>query len=206
MMVLPRLYAIADGQFGDVVQIAQRLLQGGARLIQLRNKSAGAGEFLGRVENVLALTTAEARIIVNDRVDVARISGAAGVHLGQTDLPPAMARKTLTPEQIVGFSTHNLQQALEADHLPVDYIAIGPIFPTSTRQNPDPVVGLEGLSSIAKVVHKPIVAIGGIKLENAREVLKAGAHSIAVIRDLLDSPDIVKRTREWVQITSHHHL
>ena len=199
MMVLPRLYAIADAQFGDVAQIAQSLLQGGARLIQLRDKSAGAGEFLDRVERVLALAPADARIIVNDRIDVARISGAAGVHLGQTDLPPATARRVLSSEQIVGFSTHNLQQALEADNLPVDYIAVGPIFPTSTKQNPDPVVGLEGLASISKLVHKPIVAIGGIRIENAAEVLNAGAHSIAVIRDLLDSPDIGSRTREWIE-------
>ena len=199
MMVLPRLYPIADAQFGDVVQIAESLLQGGARLIQLRDKNAAAREFLNRVERVLALAPADARIIVNDRVDIARISGAAGVHLGQTDLPPVMARKILRSEQIVGFSTHNLQQALEADNLPVDYVAVGPIFPTSTKQNPDPVVGLEGLTSISKVVHKPIVAIGGIRIENAREVLKAGAHSIAVIRDLLNSSDIVNRTREWIE-------
>ena len=200
MMVLPRLYAIADAQFGNLVQIAESLLQGGARLIQLRDKNAGAGEFLHCVERVLALAPPETRIIVNDRVDIARISGAAGVHLGQTDLPPAMARKILHFEQIVGLSTHNLQQAVEADDLPTDYVAVGPIFPTSTKLNPDPVVGLDGLTSISKVVHKPIVAIGGIRIENAREVLKAGAHSIAVIRDLLDSPDIAKRTREWIQI------
>jgi|ERR1041385_90288 thiamine-phosphate diphosphorylase len=199
MMVLPRLYPVADAQFGDVVQIAESLLQGGARLIQLRDKNAATREFLDRVERVLALAPADARIIVNDRVDIARISGAAGVHLGQTDLPPAMARKILRSEQIVGFSTHNLQQALEADNLPVDYVAVGPIFPTSTKQNPDPVVGLESLNSICKVVDKPIVAIGGIRMENAREVLKAGAHSIAVIRDLLNSADVVKRTREWVR-------
>ena len=198
-MVLPRLYAIADAQFGDPVQIACSLLGGGARLIQLRNKNAAAREFLDCVERVLALAPAEARIIVNDRVDIARMAGAGGVHVGQTDLPPAMVRKILAPEQIVGFSTHNLQQALEADKLPVDYIAVGPIFSTSTKQNPDPVVGLEGLASISKVVRKPVVAIGGIRLEKAGDVLNAGAHSVAVIRDLLDSPDIAKRTREWIQ-------
>jgi thiamine-phosphate pyrophosphorylase len=199
MMVLPRLYAIADAQFGDLDQIAQSLLQGGARLIQLRDKASGAGAFLDHVEGVLALAPEDARIIVNDRADIARLAGAAGVHVGQTDLPPTVVRKILTPVQFVGFSTHNIHQALEADTLPVDYIAVGPIFPTSTKQNPDPVIGLEGLTSISKVVHKPIVAIGGIKLENAREVLNAGAQSIAVIRDLLDSPDIAKRTREWIQ-------
>jgi thiamine-phosphate pyrophosphorylase len=198
MTVLPRLYAIADAQFGDPVQIAQSLFEGGARLIQLRDKNAGAGEFLDRAERVLALAPPDARIIVNDRVDVARLAGASGVHVGQTDLSPVAARTVLGPERIVGFSTHNLRQALEADRLPVDYIAVGPIFATSTKQNADPVIGLEGLAAISKVVHKAIVAIGGIRIENVPEVLNAGAHSIAVIRDLLDSPDIGKRTREWI--------
>jgi thiamine-phosphate pyrophosphorylase len=199
MTVLPRLYAIADASFGDPVQLAQSLIMGGARLIQFRNKNAGAREFLGHVERVLALAPADVRIIVNDRVDIARITSAAGVHLGQTDLAPAVARTILGLDRIVGFSTHNFSQALEADKFPVDYIAVGPIFPTSTKQNPDPVVGLEGLAMIAKAVHKPIVAIGGIKLENAAEVLKAGASSIAVIRDLLDCPDVQRRTRDWIQ-------
>src|SRR2546427_3579168 len=186
MTVLPRLYAIADASFGDPVQLAQSLIIGGAPLIQLRNKKAGAREFLDQVERVLALAPPDVRIVVNDRVDVARIAGAGGVHLGQADLPPAAARKILGLDCIVGFSTHNLSQALAADKFPIDYIAVGPIFPTSTKQNPDPVVGLHGLTTIAKAVQKPIVAVGGITLEKAAQVVKAGAHSIAVIRDLLD--------------------
>jgi thiamine-phosphate pyrophosphorylase len=198
MIVLPRLYAIADAQFGDLVQIARSLFQAGARLVQLRDKNAGAGEFLARTERVLSIAPPDARVIVNDRVDVARLAGAAGVHVGQTDLPPEAARAVLGPECIVGVSTHNLRQAVDADELPVDYIAVGPIFPTTTKQNPDPVIGLEGLASISRVVRKPVVAIGGIRIGNAGEVLKAGAQSIAVVRDLLDSPDIGKRTREWI--------
>ena len=199
MTVLPRLYAIADASFGDPVQLAQSLIIGGAPLIQLRNKKAGAREFLDQVERVLALAPPDVRIVVNDRVDVARIAGAGGVHLGQTDLPPAAARKILGLDCIVGFSTHNLSQALAADKFPIDYIAVGPIFPTSTKQNPDPVVGLHGLTTIAKAVQKPIVAVGGITLEKAAQVLKAGAHSIAVIRDLLDCADVETRTREWIE-------
>ena len=199
MTVLPRLYAIADASFGDPVQLAQSLIIGGAPLIQLRNKKAGAREFLDQVERVLALAPPDVRIVVNDRVDVARIAGAGGVHLGQTDLPPAAARKILGLDCIVGFSTHNLSQALAADEFPIDYIAVGPIFPTSTKQNPDPVVGLHGLTTIAKAVQKPIVAVGGITLEKAAQVLKAGAHSIAVIRDLLDCADVETRTREWIE-------
>jgi thiamine-phosphate pyrophosphorylase len=198
MTVLPRLYAIADASFGSPVQLAQLLIAAGVRLIQLRNKDAGAGEFLRQVEQVLALAPAGVRILVNDRVDIAQISGAAGVHLGQTDLPPDQARRILGAECIVGFSTHNLRQAREAEKYPVDYIAVGPIFPTSSKQNPDPVVGLAGLATISGAVTKPIVAIGGITLDNARAVLDAGAHSVAVIRGLLGCQDVQARARQWL--------
>ena len=200
MTALPRLYAIADAQFGDPVQLAQALIAGGARLIQIRDKNASAGEFLDRVQRVLAIAPSDAQIIVNDRSDIARIAGAAGVHLGQTDVPASAARAILGPGRIVGVSTHNLDQALEADHLPVDYIAVGPIYATTSKHNPDPVIGLKGLAQISKVVHKPIIAIGGITIEHARDVLNAGAHSVAVIRDLLSSPDVMRRTREWMAV------
>jgi thiamine-phosphate pyrophosphorylase len=199
MTGFPRLYAIADASFGDPALLARCLISGGARLIQLRNKKAAARDFLDQVERVLAFAPPDVRIVVNDRVDVARLAAARGVHLGQTDLPPAEARKILGPDAIIGFSTHNLKQAVEADGLPIDYVAVGPIFPTSTKENPDPVLGLQGLAAIAKAVRKPIVAIGGITLENAPEVLKAGAHSVAVIRALLDCAEVEARTREWVE-------
>jgi thiamine-phosphate pyrophosphorylase len=198
MKALPRLYAIADASFGDPVRLAASLIAGGARLIQLRDKSASPRELFDKVERIIALATADVRIIVNDRVDIARITGAAGAHIGQRDLPPTAVRAVLGPDAIVGFSTHNVEQAVEADKLPIDYIAVGPIFPTSTKESPDPVVGLKGLVKISQVVHKPVVAIGGIRLENAAEVLKSGAHSIAVIRDLLDSADVQGRTRQWI--------
>ena len=199
MNALPRLYAIADASFGDPVRLAASLIAGGARLIQLRDKTASPRELLDKVERIIALAPADVRLIVNDRVDIARITGAAGAHVGQEDLPPTAVRSVLGPDAIVGFSTHNVEQAVEADKLPIDYIAVGPIFPTSTKENPDPVLGLKGLLKISKVVNKPVVAIGGIRLENAAEVLCAGAHSIAVIRDLLDSPDVQWRTREWIE-------
>jgi thiamine-phosphate pyrophosphorylase len=197
MTPLPRLYAIADASFGDCVRLAEGLFAGGVRLVQLRNKKAGAGELLAQVERVLAAAPTDTRVIVNDRVDVALLAGAAGVHLGQTDLPPAEARRILGPNRIIGFSTHNFEQATDADKLPVDYIAVGPIFATSTKENPDPVVGLSMLSEICRSVHKPVVAIGGIKLEQASDVFKAGATSVAVIRDLLDTQNLVMRCREW---------
>jgi thiamine-phosphate pyrophosphorylase len=194
---LPRLYAIADASFGDCVQLAEALFSGGARLVQIRNKKAGGREFLDQVERILALVPAGANVIVNDRVDVALLAGATGVHLGQTDLPPEAARRILGPDRIIGFSTHNFEQALAADTLPVDYIAVGPVFPTSTKENPDPVIGLEKLADICRAVRKPVVAVGGVTLENAQSVLDAGAASVAVIRDLLAHGDVVQRARAF---------
>src|SRR5207249_10689832 len=182
------------------VQLAASLIAGGARLIQLRDKNASSRELLHTVDRVIAFAPSDVRVIVNDRVDIARIAGAAGAHVGQKDLPPAAVRSILGPDAIVGFSTHNMQQAVEAGKWPVDYIAVGPSFPTSTKETPDPVVGLGGLQEISKVVYKPIVAIGGIRLENAAELLKAGVHAIAVIRDLLDCVDVRARTRLWVEV------
>jgi thiamine-phosphate pyrophosphorylase len=200
MTPLPRLYAIADASFGDCVRLAEQLFSGGARLVQVRNKKAGAGELLRQVEAIVAAAPPDARVIVNDRVDVALLAAAAGVHLGQTDLPPAEARRVFGADRIVGFSTHNFEQAMEADKLPVDYIAVGPVFATSTKENPDPVVGLSILSEICRTVHKPVVAIGGIKLEHAKDVFEAGAASIAVIRDLLQTANVPSRVRQWVDL------
>ncbi len=198
MTSLRRLYAISDASFGDPVSLAQALFDGGARLVQVRNKKASARELFNQVESILKRAPADASVIVNDRVDVARITGAAGVHLGQSDIGVVEARRILGPGQIIGFSTHNLEQALAASKLPADYIAVGPIFPTSTKLNAEPVVGLEKLATICKAVQKPVVAIGGIRLENAAEVLAAGPHSIAVVSDLLSAADIQARVREWI--------
>jgi thiamine-phosphate pyrophosphorylase len=195
----PRLYAIADASFGDPVRLARSLFDGGARLVQIRNKNACARELLDQVERVLAAAPHDARVLVNDRADVAQIAEAAGVHLGQTDLPPSSARRILGPDRIIGISTHNMEQAVKASREPVDYIAVGPIFATSTKENPDPVVGLERLSQISKVVQVPIVAIGGIRLETASDVIRAGAASVAVIRDLLAVPDVAARTGCWIE-------
>jgi|SoiMethySBSTD1v2_1073268.scaffolds.fasta_scaffold589650_2 thiamine-phosphate pyrophosphorylase len=200
-----RLYAIADASFGDPVRLAQQLFDGGARLVQVRNKKAGARELLAQVDTILSFAPSDADVIVNDRVDVALTAGAAGVHLGQTDLPPQEARRVLGDLPIIGFSTHNLGQAVAADSLPVDYIAVGPIFPTSTKKNPDPVLGVERLAQICKAVRKPVVAIGGIQLESAEQVLKAGAASIAVISDILNSRDIAHRLKDWLTLLNTLH-
>jgi thiamine-phosphate pyrophosphorylase len=196
---LPRLYAIADSSFSDPVVAAQALFDGGVRLLQVRNKTSNARELLDQVERIIRLAPSDAAVIVNDRPDVARLAAAAGVHIGQTDMPPAAVRLVLKQGQLLGLSTHNVEQALLADRLPVDYIAVGPVFPTSTKLNPDPVLGIKGLAEICRLVQKPVVAIGGIRLDNANEVFQAGAQSIAVIRNLLSSPDIKGRALEWIR-------
>jgi thiamine-phosphate pyrophosphorylase len=200
---LRRLYAIADASFSNPVAVAAILFDAGVRLLQVRNKASGAGELLQQVEEILAFAPTDSVVIVNDRVDIAELAGASGVHLGQRDVPPGSARQFLKKDRIIGWSTHTVEQALEAETFPVDYIAVGPVFPTSTKQNADPVVGVDGLAAICRAVHKPVVAIGGIQLENAGQVFDAGAQSIAVIRDLLSAPDVRTRARDWIRAVGH---
>jgi thiamine-phosphate pyrophosphorylase len=199
MIVLPHLYAIADSTFGDPVALARELFDGGATIVQVRNKTVSARGLLNQVLEILEFAPANCRVLVNDRVDVALASGAAGVHIGQMDLPPHMVRPMLPASQIIGYSTHNLQQALKAALAPVDYIAVGPIFPTSTKKDADPVVGLDGLREICSRVELPVVAIGGITLERAQDVFHCGASSVAVVSDLLNSKDVARRTQEWMR-------
>ena len=199
MTQLPRLYAVADGTFGDPVRIARELIDGGSRLVQIRYKSASAKQLTEAVDEILRSAPSTAQLIVNDRADVAMVTGAHGVHLGQEDLPPSSARNVLAHGQLIGYSTHNLQQALDADRLPIDYMAVGPIFSTTTKRNPDPVVGLKALEDICSRVKKPVVAIGGITLESALRVLDCGVASVAVIGDILRHGRIADRTREWVR-------
>jgi thiamine-phosphate pyrophosphorylase len=199
MMELPRLYAVADGAFGDPVRLAMDLMDGGASLVQIRHKAASSRTLTHEVDEVLKAGRRHVRIVVNDRPDVARLAGAFGVHLGQEDLLPSLARTVLAEDQVIGYSTHNVSQALEAERSPVDYIAVGPIFATSTKKNPEPVVGLERLREICSRVHKPIVAIGGITLDSAQDVLDCGAASVAVIGDLLKHGNVAERTQTWLR-------
>jgi thiamine-phosphate diphosphorylase len=199
---LPKLYPITDRRLSGLSHAGQvrRLCEGGARLVQLREKHLSAREFYA--EALEALRVARefgALLIVNDRADVALAAGAGGVHLGQDDMPPGAARALLGGGKVVGFSTHSVGQAADAARLPVDYIAVGPVFDTSSKENPDPVVGLEGVRRArAAVGTLPLVAIGGVTAESAPSVLEAGADSVAVIGALLDTPDpaeITRRTR-----------
>lgn len=188
---LPRLYPILDRDLLlhhnlDLATAAAQLRDAGCTLIQYRNKSEPAGTVLAEailLRQQLPPTTV--RLLLNDRVDLARLSGADGAHVGQTDLAPALARRVLAPGQILGLSTHSLSQFHAALEDPIDYLAIGPIFPTSTKSDTDPVVGLNLLRQARTLTHKPIVAIGGITLANAASVIEAGADSVAVISALL---------------------
>ena len=198
---LPKLYPITDTRLSGLSHAEQirRLSAGGATFIQLREKQHAPREFYREAEEALRVArSCGVRLIINDRVDIALALTASGVHLGQDDLPPAAARELLGERAIIGFSTHNVEQATVAARLPVDYIAIGPIFETTSKENPDPVVGLDGLRSVRQIVGEiPLVAIGGISRRNIKEVLEAGADAVAVISLLLaDSLKIEERTRE----------
>jgi thiamine-phosphate pyrophosphorylase len=189
-----RLYAILDVDICasrglDSREVFQAWLDAGVRLIQLRAKQMPSGRLLDLAEGFARTArSAGATFIVNDRADIARLAGAAGVHLGQTDLTPADARLVVGESAMVGVSTHNDEQARLTLAEPVDYVAIGPVFSTSSKAQPDPVVGLDGVRRARDIVApsvRPLVAIGGITLERAKSVIDAGADSIAVISDLL---------------------
>jgi thiamine-phosphate pyrophosphorylase len=208
VIVLPPLYAILDFDAAasrglQPAELCDIWLDAGIRLIQFRAKHLTGGPMqqaaAGLTERCHA---AGARLIVNDRADVARLSGADGVHLGQDDLTPAQARLVVGADVVVGVSTHNGEQARKAVQEPIDYLAIGPVFPTSSKDKPDPVVGLDGVAranAIAAARGLPLVAIGGITLDNAAAVLEAGASSVAVISDLL-AADPAARARAFVRL------
>ncbi len=194
---LPLVYPITDTQISGLSHADQveLLAEGGATLVQLREKKLPALDFYNQAR---AAARNGLTLIINDRVDVALAVNAAGVHLGQEDLPPETARNLLGDDAIIGYSTHNIAQARGAAILPVNYIAIGPIFQTSTKTNPDPEVGLDGLKAVRDAVGDiPLVAIGGITPANAAAVIDAGADSVAVISALLDGgpTDISARFR-----------
>lgn len=183
-----RLYPLTDRRLSGLSHAEQvsRLSEAGATLVQLREKTLSPLEFYREAAAALVVARERGvRIIINDRVDIAAALQADGVHLGQDDLPPAAARRLLGPQAIIGFSTHSLEQAQFAATMPVDYVAIGPIFETSTKATPDPPIGLSGLSLVRQALGKiPLVAIGGITSRNRTEVLEAGADAVAVIRDI----------------------
>ena len=185
---LPQVYPITDTQISGLSHADQVALfaERGATVVQLREKRAAAREFYEAAKAALVVAAERGvQLIINDRVDIALAVGASGVHLGQDDLPPEVARRLLGDDAVIGYSTHSVAQALKASTLPIDYLAIGPIFATSTKENPDPVVGLDGLRAVKSAIGSlPLVAIGGIKPINAAAVLDAGADSVAMISGL----------------------
>jgi len=189
--MLPRLYAIIDAAFfpdtAALLAFAGELRAAGVALFQYRNKSGNARQMLSQARE-LRRKLEGARLIMNDRADLCLAAGFDGVHLGQEDLSPEGARRIVGEKLWVGVSTHNPEQVRAEASGSADYVAVGPVFATSSKANPDPVIGLEGVRAARRLTQKPLVAIGGITRENCRSVLEAGADAVAVISDLLDNP------------------
>jgi thiamine-phosphate pyrophosphorylase len=191
-MQLPRLYPILDtASFPDESSLfaaAEQLLQAGATLLQYRNKSESAREMLNQARELKRLAGPRVQLIMNDRADLCVAAAFDGVHLGQDDLSPDGARRVIGPSLVLGVSTHNPEQLADADRTSSDYLAIGPVFATSSKHNPDPVIGLAGVRRARELTRKPLVAIGGITRDNAASVIAAGADAVAVISDLVREP------------------
>ena len=204
--LFPPLYAILDLAAVDShARIAEALAQRGVRLMQLRDKAASARALFDASKKLVAdLAAREVRVIVNDRPDIAAMVGAGGLHVGQEDLPVEEARRICGPGCWVGVSTHNLEQFRAAAATSADYIAVGPIFSTVTKANPDPVMGIEFLRVVRPLTRKPLVAIGGITIESAEQLYRAGADSLAVVKDLL-VPDPAQRAHEYLAIAARVH-
>jgi thiamine-phosphate pyrophosphorylase len=214
LMILPRLYPIVDyscfaaaaDPISAIARFASDLIAAGATLIQYRDKSPNVVRFLSVARELRRLTQDRATLIVNDRLDICLAAGADGVHLGQEDVSPKTARLVFDEAVrnlpanplLIGYSTHNLQQVEEAGSLPIDYLAVGPVFATASKANPDPVIGLEGVRRARAATAKPLVAIGGITRSTCLQVRDAGADAVAVISDLMESP--VKAVEEFLRI------
>ena len=199
---LPRLYGIIDaGLFqtsSSLLAFAEELVQGGCRLLQYRNKTGSVRIMLDQARELKNRVGASARLIMNDRADLCLAADFEGVHVGQDDLRPESVRRIIGPDRWLGVSTHNPEQLREANSTNADYLAIGPVFATSSKENPDPVVGLEGVRRARALTSKSLVAIGGITRANAASVMESGADSVAVISDLLREPR--KSTEEFLRI------
>jgi thiamine-phosphate pyrophosphorylase len=204
VMRLPRVYPILDSEVlarrGIALETATAaFLEGGAGILQVRHKGHWSRETFASAKRIALLCReAGAQFVINDRADIALLLDAA-LHIGQDDLAPRDARKVMGPDAIIGFSSHNVEQLCAAGGEPVDYVALGPIFGTLSKLNPDPVVGLEELRRCRNLIEKPLVAIGGITLENAREVCQAGADSVAVIAGLVPETASARGLRERME-------
>ena len=207
-VVFPPLYAIIDPSLltTSVLSFAEIMAESGVQLLQYRDKYAATRQVFDmsnllshRLSSPARTEARSVRFIVNDRPDIALLVGAGGVHVGQTDLGVEQARAILGREPWVGVSTHTLDQVEAADRTSADYLAFGPMFPTATKEQADPVVGLRLLAQARARTSKPLVAIGGITLERAADTYRAGADSLAVARDLLASPNPGARARAFLE-------
>lgn len=213
IMPLPRVYAILDGptlrnRDLGMVDAAESLLAAGIRLLQIRWKDTWTrGVYADAAAIAHLCRHAGASLVVNDRIDVAMLL-SAGAHVGQDDLPAAEARRLLGEGPLLGLSTHNETQFAAALGEPVDYLALGPVFGTASKINPDPVVGLEALRHMRRLTTLPLVAIGGITRGNAPSVWRAGADSVAVVGDLYPSESsgasVRERAEEWIAIANEY--
>jgi thiamine-phosphate pyrophosphorylase len=200
---LPPIYPITDKKLARKtthLTILQELVRGGAWLVQIRDKSTPLKELLPDLRKCVEFARKKRVVlIVNDRCDLVLSAGAMGVHLGQQDLPPAAARAILGSRHIVGLSTHSLAQVRQSSDLPLQYIGFGPVFGTSTKENASPVAGLRRLANACKVSSLPVVAIGGIGLDQVRPVLESGAASAAVISALMGAKDLALQMERFLE-------
>jgi thiamine-phosphate pyrophosphorylase len=207
--VIPRFYPIVDTAAtalhdGEVTEVAKALLDAGVRMLQYRHKENWTQQHYDEAASIAELgRSAGAAFVVNDRADYAHLL-EAGVHLGQDDLPPVAARKIMGNVALMGFSTHNRRQLLLGAEEPVQYLAIGPIFPTTSKLKPDPALGLDRLKTFRALTDKPLVAIGGIRLDNAASVFEAGVDAVATISGfLIDGSEAGKVTasaKRWLSL------
>ncbi|MGA8503341.1 MAG: thiamine phosphate synthase [Candidatus Sulfotelmatobacter sp.] len=208
MISVPRLYAVVDAAFfpatEDLAVFAEQLIDGGCSVLQYRNKLGNARMMLEQACELRKRSRARVpaphipKLIMNDRADLCLIAEFDGVHVGQDDLSSESVRRIIGPDRWLGVSTHNPEQVAEADKTSADYLAIGPVFSTSSKDRLDPVVGLDGVRRARQLTRKPLVAIGGITCANAASVIEAGADSVAVISDLLRDPS--KSAEEFFRI------
>jgi thiamine-phosphate pyrophosphorylase len=189
MIALPKLYPIIDAgcfsEASEIVAFAKELSAAGCTLLQYRNKRGNGRQILEQARALRQVLGKSVRLIMNDRADLCLAAEFDGVHVGQDDLSPEGVRSIIGDDLWLGVSTHNPSQVEEATQRSTDYLAVGPVFATSSKANPDPVIGLEGVHKAKLLTDKPLVAIGGITRENCRQVIEAGADSVAVISDLL---------------------
>ncbi len=208
LITLPRLYPILSTDALEKLNIdfekaSTGMLEAGIKILQLRHKGHWSARMFAQAEWLQKqCQQADAQFVVNDRADIARILGAA-LHIGQDDLFPTDARSVIGPDLLLGYSTHNEVQFLAADREPVNYLALGPIFGTSSKENPDPTVGCPELARLRPLTPKPVVAIGGIHLQNVAQVFEAGADSVAIISGLLSDPNHIRQTIELWLNTLH---